>query len=136
MATNNKQTIFLPLENVESEHCALIVDKGLSQDSTVIKKLIGLQPKTIIVIQTDGSEKQTAIEEVTVGNVILVKPGEKNSVDGMVTSDNSYVDESMLSGEPVLKKQLHTINASKNYKHSVISSTILLLIIIKERSCF
>ena len=68
---------------------------------------MGLQPKTVIVIQADGTEKQTAIEDVNTGDIILVKPGEKIAVDGMVTSGNSYVDESMLSGEPVpvLKKE-------------------------------
>jgi len=62
---------------------------------------MGLQPKTVMVIHADGSEKQTPIEEVNAGDVILVKPGEKIAVDGMVTSGSSYVDESMLSGEPV-----------------------------------
>lgn len=62
---------------------------------------MGLQPKTVIVIQADGTEKQTAIDEVNAGDIILVKPGEKIAVDGMVTSGSSYVDESMLSGEPV-----------------------------------
>lgn len=62
---------------------------------------MGLQPKTVIVIQEDGTEKQTTIENVNVGDVILVKPGEKIAVDGMVISGSSYVDESMLSGEPV-----------------------------------
>ena len=68
---------------------------------------MGLQPKTVMVIQPDGTEKQVAIEEVNVGAIILVKPGEKIAVDGMVISGHSYVDESMLSGEPVpvLKKE-------------------------------
>ena len=84
----------------------LLEEKAKGNTSSAIKKLMGLQPKTVIVIQADGTEKQTAIEEVNVGDVILVKPGEKIAVDGMVTSGNSYVDESMLSGEPVpvLKK--------------------------------
>src|SRR5690606_31334375 len=75
--------------------------------SSAIKKLMGLQPKTVIVIQTDGTEKETAIEDVNPGDTILVKPGEKIAVDGMVMSGKSYVDESMLSGEPVpvLKKK-------------------------------
>ena len=49
----------------------------------------------------NGTERQKAIEDVNAGDIILVKPGEKIAVDGMVTSGNSYVDESMLSGEPV-----------------------------------
>ncbi|WP_374507082.1 heavy metal translocating P-type ATPase [Flavobacterium sp.] len=79
----------------------LLEEKAKGNTSSAIKKLMGLQPKTVIVIQADGKEKQTPIEEVIEGNVILVKPGEKIAVDGMVISGSSYVDESMLSGEPV-----------------------------------
>ena len=79
----------------------LLEEKAKGNTSTAIKKLMGLQPKTVIVILADGTEKQIPIEEVNAGDVILVKPGEKIAVDGMVTSGNSYVDESMLSGEPV-----------------------------------
>ena len=79
----------------------LLEEKAKGNTSSAIKKLMGLQPKTVIVIQADGTEKQTPIEEVLEGNVILVKPGEKIAVDGMVISGSSYVDESMLSGEPV-----------------------------------
>lgn len=91
----------------------LLEEKAKGNTSTAIKKLMGLQPKTVIIIQADGTEKQTAIEEVNVGDVILVKPGEKIAVDGMVVSGNSYVDESMLSGEPipVLKKENEKIFA-------------------------
>lgn len=85
----------------------LLEEKAKGNTSTAIKKLMGLQPKTVMVIQKDGTEKQTPIEEVNAGDIILVKPGEKIAVDGMVTSGTSYVDESMLSGEPVpvLKKE-------------------------------
>ena len=85
----------------------LLEEKAKDNTSSAIKKLMGLQPKTVIVIQADGTEKQTAIEDVSTGDIILVKPGEKIAVDGMVTSGSSYVDESMLSGEPVpvLKKE-------------------------------
>ena len=79
----------------------LLEEKAKGNTSSAIKKLMGLQPKTVMVIQSDGTEKQTAIEDVNAGNVILVKPGEKIAVDGIVKSGNSYVDESMLSGEPV-----------------------------------
>ena len=84
----------------------LLEEKAKGNTSSAIKKLMGLQPKTVIVILPDGTQKQTAIEEVNTGDVILVKPGEKIAVDGMVTSGSSYVDESMLSGEPIpiLKK--------------------------------
>ncbi|OXA98187.1 copper-translocating P-type ATPase [Flavobacterium oncorhynchi] len=85
----------------------LLEEKAKGNTSSAIKKLMGLQPKTVMVIQPDGTEKQTAIEDVNAGAIILVKPGEKIAVDGMVISGNSYVDESMLSGEPVpvLKKE-------------------------------
>jgi len=85
----------------------LLEEKAKGNTSSAIKKLMGLQPKTVIVIQADGTEKQTAIEDVNAGDIILVKSGEKIAVDGMVTSGSSYVDESMLSGEPVpvLKKE-------------------------------
>lgn len=85
----------------------LLEEKAKGNTSSAIKKLMGLQPKTVIVVQADGTEKQVAIEEVNAGDIILVKPGEKIAVDGMVISGSSYVDESMLSGEPVpvLKKE-------------------------------
>jgi len=85
----------------------LLEEKAKGNTSSAIKKLMGLQPKTVLVIQADGTEKQIPIEEVEVGAVLLVKPGEKIAVDGMVLTGNSYVDESMLSGEPVpvLKKE-------------------------------
>lgn len=85
----------------------LLEERAKGNTSSAIKKLMGLQPKTVIVVHADGTEKQTAIEDVSAGDVILVKPGEKIAVDGMVISGNSYVDESMLSGEPVpvLKKK-------------------------------
>lgn len=79
----------------------LLEEKAKGNTSTAIKKLMGLQPKTVTVMDVNGMEKQVAIDEVNVDDIILVKPGEKIAVDGMVTSGSSYVDESMLSGEPV-----------------------------------
>lgn len=85
----------------------LLEEKAKGNTSSAIKKLMGLQPKTVIVVQTNGTEKQTAIDDVNVNDIILVKPGDKIAVDGIVISGSSYVDESMLSGEPVpvLKKE-------------------------------
>ena len=79
------------------------VSKG--KTSEAIKKLMGLAPKTAIVIQ-DGKEILMPIEEVEVGDILLVKPGEKIPVDGEVLEGSSSVDESMLTGEsiPVEKK--------------------------------
>ena len=85
----------------------LLEEKAKGNTSSAIKKLMGLQPKTVMVVQHDGTEIEVAIESVKVDDVILAKPGEKIAVDGIVTSGSSYVDESMLSGEPipVLKDQ-------------------------------
>lgn len=79
----------------------LLEEKAKGNTSSAIKKLMGLQPKTVTLLLADGTEQVTAIEDVQSGDVLLVKPGEKIAVDGMVVSGNSYVDESMLSGEPV-----------------------------------
>ena len=79
------------------------VSKG--RTSEAIKKLMGLAPKTAIVIQ-NGQEVETPIDEVEIGDIILVKPGEKIPVDGVVLEGNTTVDESMLTGEsmPIDKK--------------------------------
>lgn len=79
----------------------LLEEKAKGNTSSAINKLIGLQPKTVVVIGADGAEQKKDIDDVNVGDVILVKPGEKIAVDGIVVLGNSYVDESMLSGEPV-----------------------------------
>lgn len=79
----------------------LLEEKAKSNTSTAIKKLIGLQPKSVTILQDNGSELQIPIEQVAIGNRILVKPGEKIAVDGEVLSGTSFVDESMLSGEPI-----------------------------------
>src|SRR5690606_6329173 len=73
----------------------LLEERAKGNTSTAIKKLMGLQPKTVTIVQEDGNEKEIKIEEVNVGDHILVKPGEKIAVDGTVTAGNSYVDESM-----------------------------------------
>ncbi|MBA0883913.1 heavy metal translocating P-type ATPase [Flavobacterium undicola] len=86
----------------------LLEEKAKGNTSSAIKKLMGLQPKTVVLILPDGQQKEIAIEEVNTGDTILVKPGEKIAVDGIVLSGNSYVDESMLSGEPI--PVLKTIN--------------------------
>ena len=79
------------------------VSKGRTSDA--IKKLMGLAPKTAIVVR-DGAESEIPIEEVEIGDVIVVKPGSKIPVDGSVTEGHTAVDESMLTGEsmPVDKK--------------------------------
>lgn len=79
----------------------LLEEKAKGNTSSAIKKLMGLQPKTITVVHKGGHQMQIPIEKVVIGNIVMVKPGEKIAVDGTVIEGNSYVDESMLSGEPV-----------------------------------
>ena len=74
--------------------------RAKGKTSQAIKKLIGLQPKTAVLIK-DEREVETPIDEVVVGDIILVKPGEKIPVDGEVVVGSSHVDESMITGEPV-----------------------------------
>ena len=75
-------------------------EKAKSSTSSAIRKLMGLQPKTVKVIE-DGKEREVPVASVKVGNIVQVHPGEKIAVDGTVTNGSSYVDESMISGEPV-----------------------------------
>ncbi len=72
--------------------------KGRTSDA--IRKLIGLRPRTATVIR-DGQEQEVPIDDVQVGDILLVRPGEKVPVDGLVVGGESYVDESMISGEPI-----------------------------------
>ncbi|PKG42892.1 heavy metal translocating P-type ATPase [Psychroflexus sp. MES1-P1E] len=78
----------------------LMEEKAKSNTSSAIKKLMGLQPKTLIVL-IDGVEQEAPIASVEKGNIILVRPGEKIPVDGIVSTGHSYVDESMITGEPI-----------------------------------
>ena len=83
----------------------LLEERAKQNTSTAIKKLIGLQPKTVTII-VDSDERTVPITAIQKGDTILVKPGERIAVDGMVVTGESYVDESMLNGEPVpLHKQ-------------------------------
>lgn len=79
----------------------LLEEKAKGNTSSAIKKLMGLQPKTVNIITSAGEQKEIPIEQIRPGDTILVKPGERIAVDGIVTEGTSYVDESMLSGEPV-----------------------------------
>lgn len=78
----------------------LLEEKAKSNTSTAIKKLMGLQPKTLKVM-IEGEEQEITIASVQKGYTIVVRPGEKIPVDGTVLSGSSYVDESMITGEPV-----------------------------------
>jgi P-type Cu2+ transporter len=78
----------------------LLEEKAKSNTSSAIKKLMGLQPKTVRAI-VDGVEQELPIAAVKVGYKLVVRPGEKIPVDGVVINGSSYVDESMISGEPL-----------------------------------
>lgn len=78
----------------------LLEEKAKSSTSSAIKKLMGLQPKTVRAI-INGVDQEIPISAVQVGHIIVVRPGEKIPVDGKVLSGSSFVDESMISGEPV-----------------------------------
>ncbi len=79
----------------------LLEERAKGNTSSAIKKLMGLQPKTVTVVHEGGHQMEMPIASVKVGNILLVKPGEKIAVDGAVTTGNSFVDESMISGEPI-----------------------------------
>jgi Cu+-exporting ATPase len=93
----------------------LLEARAKGQTGAAIKALMGLQPKTARVLR-DGVETEVAIADVVAGDLIVVRPGEKIPVDGLVTSGSSAVDESMLTGEP--------IPASKREGDEVIGATM------------
>ncbi len=78
----------------------LLEERAKANTSSAIKKLMGLQPRTVWVIE-NGEEREISISDVRVGDRIIVKPGDKIAVDGKVLSGTSFVDESMISGEPI-----------------------------------
>lgn len=79
----------------------LLEEKAKGNTSFAIKKLMGLQPKIVTIVQEDGDQLQIPIKKVNKEDILLAKPGEKIAVDGIVMSGTSYVDESMLTGEPI-----------------------------------
>jgi P-type Cu2+ transporter len=79
----------------------MLEEKAKGNTSAAIRKLMGLQPKIVTIIKNDGQHLETPIEMVNPGDLLLVRPGEKIAVDGIVSDGGSYVDESMLTGEPV-----------------------------------
>jgi Cu+-exporting ATPase len=81
-------------------------NKTKGRTSSIIKKMLELQPKTA-TIRRDGVEQEIPIEQIKVGDIIVVRPGEKIPVDGLVVGGHSAVDESMITGEsmPVNKKK-------------------------------
>ncbi len=79
----------------------LLEEKAKGNTSSAIKKLMGLQPKTVTLVTESGIQENVPIQQVKKGDILWVKPGEKIAVDGTLTEGTSYVDESMLSGEPM-----------------------------------
>ena len=98
--------------------------KAKGRSSEAIKKLMGLQAKTAIVVR-EGLEKEVPLEEVVIGDTVLVKPGEKIPVDGEVLDGTTAVDESMLTGEslPVDKKVGDVLYGSTINKNGFIKMT-------------
>jgi P-type Cu2+ transporter len=99
----------------------LLEEKAKSNTSSAIKKLMGMQPRTVRIVHGDH-EMEIPVSEVQVGQVISVKPGEKVAVDGEVVSGSTYIDESMISGEPVAvlkEKGLKVFAGTINQKGSI-----------------
>ena len=115
-------------------------EKAKSNTSTAIKKLMGLQPKFVSVLQHDNSSVQVPIDQIKINDVVIIKPGDKIPVDGNVVYGESYVDESSINGEPIpvfkninTKVFAGTINQSGsfNIKAEKIGEQTLLAQIIK-----
>lgn len=94
----------------------LLEEKAKGNTSSSIKKLIGLQPKTVMIIRNDGSHTEVPISQVKKADIIVVKPGEKIAVDGTIIQGSSFVDESMITGEPIA--------VEKNIEDKVFAGTI------------
>ncbi|NOQ89533.1 MAG: heavy metal translocating P-type ATPase, partial [Gammaproteobacteria bacterium] len=99
--------------------------RARSQTNAAIKMLLGLSPNTARIVRENGDEEDIALEQVVVGDILRVRPGEKIPVDGLVTEGNSSVDESMVTGEPVpVEKTLgeRVIGATVNGTGSMLMS--------------
>ena len=140
---------FLNVENVYYDVTIVVIAfitlgkyleaKAKIKTGDAIEKLLNLQAKTAIIIR-DGKEKEISINEVAHGDQIVVKPGARISVDGVITEGSSFVDESMVTGEPMpVEKKVGdavvagTINTtgSFTFKATKVGSETLLAHIIK-----
>lgn len=79
----------------------LLESRAKGNTSSAIRKLMGLSPKTVTIILPDGSDSEIPVDNIRPEDIILVRPGERIAADGVVISGSSFVDESMLSGEPL-----------------------------------
>jgi len=113
--------------------------RAKQKSSEAIKKLIGLQPKTARVIR-DSTEQEISVDQVVPGDVVIVRPGEKIPVDGIVLSGSSAVDESMITGESVpVEKQIGdkviggtiNTNGSINFRATAVGKETVIAHIIK-----
>jgi len=93
----------------------LLEEMAVEKTGETIKKLMELQPKTAIIVQ-DGDEREVSVEEVEVGDIVIVRPGERISVDGVVVNGHSFIDESMITGE--------SVPVEKNIGDTVFSGTV------------
>lgn len=103
----------------------LMEGRAKGNTTSAIRKLMGMQAKTVMALRPDGTVAELPIEDIAVGDTIVVRPGERVAVDGSVTDGHSYVDESMLSGEPIpVEKQpgdkvyAGTINGTGSFRFS------------------
>jgi Cu2+-exporting ATPase len=117
----------------------LLEENAKSNTSGAIKKLIGLQPKTVHLVR-DQREQDVDVETVVEGDLLAIRPGEKIPVDGVITEGYSYIDESMITGEPVaVRKEIGasvfagTLNQKGSFKFtaSKVGKDTLLAQIIK-----
>jgi Cu2+-exporting ATPase len=79
----------------------LLEEKAKGNTSSAIKKLMGLQPRSVLVVGEGGLAVEVPIAAVRQGDLVLVRPGERIAVDGVVVTGSSFVDESLISGEPI-----------------------------------
>ena len=113
--------------------------RAKSNTSVAIRKLIGLQPKTVVRILEDGVMQEVPLKAVQEWDILLVRPGDKIPVDGIVVEGASFVDESMITGEPVPVEKMEgaevfagTINQKGSFRfraEKVGSDTVLAQII-------
>lgn len=118
----------------------LLEERAKGNTSSALRKLIGLQPKTVTLVSESGEASEISVSQVSVDDIILVKPGEKIAVDGLVTDGSSFVDESMITGEPLAVEKkagekvfAGTINqrGSFSFRAEKVGSSTLLAQIIK-----
>jgi len=93
----------------------LLEEMAVEKTGETIKKLMELQPKTAVIVR-DEEEREVSVEEVEVGDIVIVRPGERISVDGVVVSGHSFTDESMITGE--------SVPVEKNVGGTVLSGTV------------